>query len=190
MSHVNHNVVDEHAELLIDGVQSLSQKIKSRGKSDREAYIKLNKGLYGLLHEIRDLELYPARSEVDVMARTIWGEAQGEGFLGMRAAAHVINNRKNSEDWPDTIELVCKQPYQFSVWNDNDPNLSKIEDVEDGDVLFDMAQAISERVLSGYDTDITGGADHYHAVYVDPDWADDDKITARIGLHIFYKLNS
>jgi len=36
-------------------------------------------------------------------------------------------------------------------------------------------------------TNYTMGADHYHADYVRPYWADSLTRTVKIGLHIFYK---
>jgi len=35
---------------------------------------------------------------------------------------------------------------------------------------------------------ITRGANHYHTVAVEPQWAKPERITARIGNHIFYRL--
>ena len=66
--------------------------------------------------------------EVDVLARTIWGEARGEGKEGMEAVASVILNRTEIAKrldgywWGNTIIQVCQKPYQFSCWNKLDPN--------------------------------------------------------------------
>ncbi|MEO1151384.1 MAG: cell wall hydrolase [Pseudomonadota bacterium] len=56
--------------------------------------------------------------EIDVTARTLWGEARGEGSGGMIAVARVIRNRVLSSRYPNTFEAVCMQRFQFSVWND------------------------------------------------------------------------
>ena len=41
--------------------------------------------------------------------------------------------------------------------------------------------------LSGEHKDNTGGADHYHADYVNPYWSKDMNLTTIIGTHLFYK---
>jgi spore germination cell wall hydrolase CwlJ-like protein len=127
--------------------------------------------------------------EVDVLARTIWGEARGEGSTGMQAVANVITNRVNGAAWYGaTFEGVCKKPYQFSCWNANDPNASKCATVTENDRYFVQAKTLAEIAVAGNLRDITGGANHYHTKGVKPSWADASKITAEIGNHIFYKL--
>lgn len=37
--------------------------------------------------------------QIDYMARTMWGEARGEGATGMRAVGHVIMNRVKAGSW-------------------------------------------------------------------------------------------
>lgn len=127
--------------------------------------------------------------EIDVVARTIWGEARGEGITGMQAVANVICNRVSAAIWYGaSFEDVCKKPYQFSCWNASDPNSSKCAFVTDQDETFKSAKYIAELALNGLLADITRGANHYHATGVRPNWADDSKRTATIGNHIFYKL--
>ncbi|RYE62086.1 MAG: cell wall hydrolase, partial [Oxalobacteraceae bacterium] len=62
----------------------------------------------------------------DVLARTVWGEARGEGINGMVAVAWTIRNRvedaKDRSWWGEGYSGVCQRPYQFSCWNSNDPN--------------------------------------------------------------------
>lgn len=127
--------------------------------------------------------------EIDVLARTIWGEARGEGTRGMQAVANVIMNRVNALSWfGNTIEGVCKKPYQFSCWNANDPNSSLCQQVNATDVQFQQCKNIATLAVTGRLADITNGANHYHAVGIRPNWADDSKKTVTIGNHVFYKL--
>jgi N-acetylmuramoyl-L-alanine amidase len=133
--------------------------------------------------------------ELDVMARTVWGEARGEGITGMQAVAHVIVNRviiaqkMGGYWWGNTILQVCQKPYQFSCWNKDDPNRRLVIAVnEESDPLFATAKRTCSRVLLGFLPDITGGADHYHARNILPHWAQGQTPSARIGRHIFYKL--
>jgi spore germination cell wall hydrolase CwlJ-like protein len=123
---------------------------------------------------------------MDVLARTIWGEARGEGKRGMEAVAAVIMNRVASPRFPDTVEGVCKAPWQFSTWNAGDPNLPRVLSVTASDRNFAIALGIARRALTGKLKDPTGGALHYYANWIEPpNWARGAKVSARIGKHIF-----
>lgn len=135
--------------------------------------------------------------DLDIMARTLWGEARGEPLAGKVAIAHVINNRFKKPGWwsrnpdqiqDDTISAVCRDPYQFSCWNDNDPNKSKLLAVKDTDTAFRDCLLATAGVLSGNFYDPTNGANHYHTKSVAPKWAAGQTPVAYVGNHIFYRL--
>jgi spore germination cell wall hydrolase CwlJ-like protein len=132
--------------------------------------------------------------EIDTIARTIWGEARGEGVAGMQAVASVILNRVAVADrfggywWGNTILEVCHKPYQFSCWNKTDPNFRKLISVTDEDQSFAMAKRIATRAILGFVQDATYGATHYHERSILPYWAKGQTPSAVIGRHIFYKL--
>lgn len=132
--------------------------------------------------------------EADILARTIWGEARGEGKTGMEAVAMVILNRaavaqtRGGYWWGNSIIEVCQKPYQFSCWNKEDPNYRKLVSVNDSDVYFATAQRVARRALLGFLKDPTYGATHYHARHVAPKWAKGQRPCAVIGRHIFYHL--
>lgn len=127
--------------------------------------------------------------EVDILARTIWGEARGEGNRGMQAVANVIMNRVNGLSWfGNTIEGVCKKPSAFSCWNASDPNASLCQKVINNDIQFMQCKNIASMAIDGRLVDITNGANHYHTTGIKPYWADTRKKTATIGNHVFYKL--
>ncbi|WP_133717117.1 cell wall hydrolase [Methylocaldum gracile] len=134
--------------------------------------------------------------EIDTLARTLYGEARGEGILGMSAVAAVIMNRarKRRADggpywWGDGIIGVCMKPQQFSCWNPDDPNRAKLLNVTERDPLFAQARVIAHIASAGWLADPTGGADHYHASSILPKWAVGIEMTAKIGRHVFYKLS-
>lgn len=139
-------------------------------------------------------EEYLRQLEIDVMARTLWGEARSEGQQGMEAVAMVILNRasvakrKSGFWWGNTIIQVCQKPFQFSCWNKSDPNFKKLTAVTTDDIHFATALRVSRRAVLGMVKDKTGGATHYHTIDILPFWAKGQKPTARIGRHIFYKL--
>ena len=157
-------------------------------KSRRSNLFPLSKNANDACRLYQDLEL-------DVMARTVWGKARGEGISGMQAVAHVIINRVAVSKsfggywWGNNILEVCQKPYQFSCWNKDDPNRRLVIAVnEENDPLFATAKRTCSRVLLGFLPDSTYGADHYHARNILPHWAEGQNPTARIGRHIFYKL--
>lgn len=126
---------------------------------------------------------------VDILARTLWGEARGEGRRGMHAVANVIANRANNPRWwgQDFIS-VCKAPWQFSVWNPDDVNLPKLLGVTQDDPQFRTALELAQLAVMGELEDITNGADHYHTHGVNPLWSQGQKPVASIGNHKFFRL--
>lgn len=134
--------------------------------------------------------------DLDTMARTMWGEARNEGYAGMQGVANVIMNRyalaqqsnARARQFGATPAAICKKPWQFSVWNANDPNLEKILNVTTANRDFRTALEIAEKALLGQLSDVTGGADHYHAHYVAPNWSEGVRPTTIIKNHQFYKL--
>lgn len=139
-------------------------------------------------------EAFYAELAVDVMARTLWGEARGEGTAGMEAVAAVIVNRvdiaqqKGGYWWGADVISVCQKPYQFSCWNRSDPSYRRLQDVTEENAYFATALRVARRALAGTLADPTGGATHYHADYVAPYWARGETPTVTIGRHIFYRL--
>ena len=126
-------------------------------------------------------------AEIDLLARTIWGEARGEGTQGMHAVANVIMNRVKKGGWYGaTVQDVVLKPYQFSVWNKEDPNREKALSVTVADSQFWTAKKLASLAYNGQLDDITGGAVNYHANYSSPSWAKSMTKTATIGKHIFY----
>jgi N-acetylmuramoyl-L-alanine amidase len=128
--------------------------------------------------------------DVDVLARTLWGEARGEGRDGMVAVACVILNRADPREkrWPNGVAKVCQQPKQFSCWNPNDPNLARLQRVDAGDPAFKMALEVAGIAVAGKLPDPTRGANHYHTPAVQPDWSKGKQPAATIGHHKFFKL--
>jgi N-acetylmuramoyl-L-alanine amidase len=133
--------------------------------------------------------------EIDTLARTLWGEARGEGTDGMQAVAHVILNRvavaqKHGKYWwGNNIIQVCQKPYQFSCWNRSDPNFKKLQAVDETDLYFATAMRLARRaVIDALGEDVTNAATHYHADSITPYWAKNEAPSAKIGDHIFYAL--
>ncbi len=136
--------------------------------------------------------------EIDVVARTIFGEARGEyyrpdgGISALISVANVMRNRlEGSKRFGKTYQEVCRKPYQFSCWNPRDPNAHLVARIQKGeDRLFDICLKVAENVIHGAWPDITSGANHYHASWMNtyPAWAMGVVPSYRCGQHIFYKL--
>ncbi|MCF8495847.1 MAG: cell wall hydrolase [Alphaproteobacteria bacterium] len=146
------------------------------------------------LSEDKDAQQFYRSMEIDVLARTLWGEARGEGTGGMEAVAAVILNRvKVAQErerfwWGNNIIQVCQKPYQFSCWNRSDPNFRILQAVDETDLYFATAMRIARRALAGALRDPTHGATHYHARSISPYWAREETPTAILGRHVFYRL--
>lgn len=126
----------------------------------------------------------------DILARTLYGEDRGDGALGMAAVAHVILNRVALGGWwGSTIVEVCLHPRQFSCWNMDDPNRSKLMNVTTNDPNFDMATSIAQLAVGGsLGADTTNGADSYYAADSPmPLWATGLLPCATIGAQIFFR---
>ncbi|HYG89543.1 MAG TPA: cell wall hydrolase [Azospirillum sp.] len=129
---------------------------------------------------------------VDTLARTLWGEARGEPVRGIEAVAAVVINRVRRAErrggfwWGDSVVAVCRKPYQFSCWNADDPNRAKLRAVTAADPVFATCLRVARRAVAGLLADPTGGATHYHAIGLHPDWAVGHGPCAEIGRHLFY----
>lgn len=131
-------------------------------------------------------------SAVDVLARTLWGEARGESVRGKEAVAAVVINRvrraraRGGYWWGGSVVEVCRRPWQFSCWNDGDPNATKCAAVTVEDRNFRACLRIARRAVAGVLDDPTGGATHYHHRAVVPPWTRGRVPSAEIGNHLFY----
>lgn len=118
-----------------------------------------------------------------LLALCVWREARGESSEGKRAVAWVIRNRVRDPRWPNRVGDVVLQPRQFSAFNSDDPNASKLPKPSAKDWLECCEAADSDL------PDPTGGATNYHAADGQSrDWAQEDKFTVQIGQHRFFKL--
>ena len=130
--------------------------------------------------------------EVDILARTIFGEARGEPLAGQEAIASVVLNRvmfskvKKGYWWGNTVIEVCQKPWQFSCWNKNDTNYQLLSQDISSNKYFQICRRIALRALAGVLEDKTFGATHYHLRSLRPKWSIGKIPCTEIGNHIFY----
>jgi hypothetical protein len=149
-----------------------------------------------------------ADRDIDVTARTLYGEARGQPLDGIIAVASVVVNRARRGVYGSTpaapegaaflrdaqagaprsgaLAGVCLRPWQFSCWNARDPNRAVIERVQPGDFIFDVCRLVASLAIRELLPDPTGGATHYHTKGVAPNWSRGKTPSAVIGDHLFF----
>lgn len=128
--------------------------------------------------------------DIQVAARTIYGEARNQGSAGMEAVAWVIANRFKANRWysAKTLAGTCLKKAQFSCWNRDDPNFSLIANLSDDDSILNKCILCIGNVLSAESSnDPTHGATFYHTEDITAPWDTQMTKTVQIGAHIFYK---
>jgi N-acetylmuramoyl-L-alanine amidase len=136
-----------------------------------------------------------AQMEVDTLARTLWGEARGEGEAGMIAVAAVVRNRIDLSArlggrhwWGHDWISVCRARGQFAAWNPGNPNRVKLLTVKDSDPDFRLAKRVAADAVAGRIEDPTFGATTYKAA-AQPwpySWGHFRLPLVEIGKHAFY----
>ena len=125
-----------------------------------------------------------------IVALTLLGEARGEGNMGMYAVGCVIQKRADERNL--TPAKVCRQPYQFSIWNAGKGKVKKESELY---YLWKSpsapyARQLARHICKGHRLvqKTTGNANHYCTLECNPYWAKKRKPVKIIGNHKFYKL--
>jgi spore germination cell wall hydrolase CwlJ-like protein len=121
------------------------------------------------------------RKEILCLTLGMYQEARSESEIGQRAVAHVILNLTAGRSICDTLWLHGKFPWVKRSVNQLTPtNVEK--------PIWREVQATAMRVLTKDDPDPTRGATmFYNEKLCKPNWAKDDKITAKFGNHVFIR---
>lgn len=127
--------------------------------------------------------------DLHIAARTLFGEARGEGEAGQRAVAHVFVNRMRDKNgrWGSTLASVCLWRDQFSCWRSSDPNFQVLCALADDAQTLVTFKGFIQDALDD-EPDPTKGATHYFAISMlkPPFWEKDATFNAQIGHHKFY----
>lgn len=144
-------------------------------------------------------------ADIDALARTIYGEARGSSQDDRGAVAWTILNRariarefvavrsptrtRHPLFGTGSIESACKAPWQFSAWNENDPNRAKLlaADFSDPAYLRCLMTAVAA-VLGDLPPPFTPETCHYHAkaMPIYPPWSLGKTPILDTGAHLFY----
>ena len=131
-------------------------------------------------------------SEMCIRDRNIYFESRNQPKIGKIAVAQVTLNRVKSDKFPSTVCEVIYQGgerrnrCQFSWYCDGKKD--KVHPMDKN--LYKKIKEFSHMILiPGVNLlDITDGATHYHADYIDsPRWSKFLEKTVKIDTHIFYR---
>lgn len=120
-------------------------------------------------------------TEIELLAKLVRAEAEGEPFTGQVAVAASVLNRLNDSRYPNTITEIIYQVdqgryYQYSPVMDGRINLPANE----------SARKAVQAALSGQDPS-NGATGFYNPSKTTNAWVRSHPITATIGSHVFYK---
>tara|TARA_B100000900_G_scaffold407049_1_gene419075 strand:+ start:2352 stop:2960 length:609 start_codon:yes stop_codon:yes gene_type:complete len=147
--------------------------------------------------------------EAYCLAENIYFESRSDHTAGQVAVADVVLNRVKDNRYPNTIcEVVYDGPIRESWKTKNDPNLSddervfypvrnrcqfswycdgKAENITDQTAWIKAQYIAYQMMYADRFAGITDGSTHYHAHYVNPNWARKLQFVGSIGKHKFYR---
>jgi N-acetylmuramoyl-L-alanine amidase len=115
------------------------------------------------------------------LAEAIYYEARGTGPEGRAAVAHVVLNRAEHDDFPDTPCAVVADGCQFSYRCDGRP--IRLADAAERARAWETAT----RVLDGVTPDPTAGALFFHAAGISSRFHQSRPRIGQIGGNVFYR---
>lgn len=115
-------------------------------------------------------------SNVNLLARLIYGEARGEPYTGQVAVGAVVMNRVRSGSFPNTISGVIYQSGAFDVVRDGQINLTP----------NDTAKKAAQDALNGWDPSY-GAIYYFNPSTATNKWIWSRPMTVTIGKHRFCK---
>ena len=115
-------------------------------------------------------------SDVNLLARLIYGEARGEPYTGQVAVGAVVLNRVRSSKFPNTIAGVIYQPGAFDVVADGQINMTPDS----------TAKKAASDALNGWDPSY-GSIYYFNPNTATNDWIWSRPHTITIGKHRFCK---
>ncbi|NQV20067.1 MAG: cell wall hydrolase, partial [Rhodospirillales bacterium] len=118
---------------------------------------------------LEDLDI--SDEDYKCLAQAIYFEARSEPIEGQAAVAEVVLNRVQDKRFPNT---VCGVVFQNEKWRHRCQFSFACDGRSDRPrerKSWQQARKIAAVVLAGAEDDMTNAATHYHAVYVQPGWA-------------------
>lgn len=113
-------------------------------------------------------------SDVNLLAKLIYGEARGETYVGQVAVGAVVMNRVKSASFPNTISGVIYQKYAFTAVADGQINMTPDAN----------AKKAAQDAMNGWDPTY-GAIYYYNPKTATSSWIFSRKTTVTIGNHVF-----
>ncbi len=113
-------------------------------------------------------------SDINLLARLIYGEARGESYTGQVAVGAVVMNRIKSSSFPNTMSGVIYQKYAFTAVSDGQINLTPNA----------TAKKAAQDAMNGWDPTY-GAIYYYNPTTATSSWIFSRKTTVTIGNHVF-----
>ena len=139
--------------------------------------------------------------EAYCLAENVYHEARNQPKVGQMAVMSVTLNRVSDPRFPNTVCEVVKEGPSRPSWKDQtvmipikhrcqfswycDGKSDRIHDMTTFSDIFDFTLGLVDGTIKVMD--VTQGATHYHADYVQPYWTTDMKYLGKVGSHLFYK---
>jgi spore germination cell wall hydrolase CwlJ-like protein len=141
---------------------------------------------YNLAAEYRELK--NKQQEKQCLTAALFHEAKGEGLVGIKAVASVIENRKHNADYPGTYCKIIKQHRQFSFVLEGKPIHKLEQQVKPSEKeVFALVSRVAEQVLEGrFKPTLPAKVLHYTTHAVRNQWTAKMQVVAKIGNHRFY----
>lgn len=115
-------------------------------------------------------------SNVNLLARLIYGEARGESYTGQVAVGAVVMNRVRSSSFPNSISGVIYQSGAFDVVSDGQINLTPNS----------TAKKAAQDAINGWDPSY-GAIYYFNPATATNKWIWSRPMTVTIGKHRFCK---
>ena len=117
-----------------------------------------------------------SNSDINLLARLIYGEARGESYVGQVAVGAVVMNRIRSSSFPNTMAGVIYQSYAFTAVADGQINLTPDA----------TAKKAAQDAMNGWDPTY-GAIYYYNPKTATSSWIFSRQTTITIGNHVFAK---
>lgn len=115
-------------------------------------------------------------TDINLLARLIYGEARGESYVGQVAVGAVVMNRIKSSSFPNTMSGVIYQSYAFTAVADGQINLTPDA----------TAKKAAQDAMNGWDPTY-GAIYYYNPKTATSAWIFSRQTTITIGNHVFAK---
>jgi N-acetylmuramoyl-L-alanine amidase len=145
-----------------------------------------------MIIDLPDLQV--SNQEFELLARLIYWEARGESFMGQVAVATVVLNRLDDPRYPNTIDKIVKQPYQFTgfpEWLKSEPDWQPRTSRRKRIYLQCRAAALMALEAHKQKLNLLPNICHYfNPTLAWPSWAHKAKRRVLIGNHLFVELSN